>query len=110
MDKNLAFKTPGELDQLGYYLDELGQVRRKGTNELICGISGRAHKHYLLLLPQYDPATGKFRQLFVDKQTVQECGMGLRSLIGPAGSGLARHAGNLLDTALKALLSKFLPL
>ena len=50
MDRNLAFKSPQELDAMGYYLDEIGQVRKKGSNELVCGISGRLHKHYLLLL------------------------------------------------------------
>jgi len=107
--KDLGFKSDAELVPLGFYRDEIGQVRAKDTNELVCGVSGRRHRQYLLLVPQFVPG-GRVLPLYVDKQTAIAAGAGLASLLQTAGTGLVRHGSDLLKRFLEAALLKFLHL
>lgn len=109
MDLDLGFKTPEELKTLGYYRDEIGQVRAADTHELVCAISGRRHRQYLLAVPQFVPG-GKVLLLYVDKKTAEAAGASLRGTLQTAGQGLVRHGADLARRFLEGFLLKLLPL
>lgn len=108
LDKDLGFCTDDELKAKGYWRDGIGQVRKSGSNELVCGRSGRLHIHYLLPFPQFVKG-GEAVPFYIDKQSAQEIGLVLKGKFGAAGAGLVSHGGNLLRQAFEILLSRFLP-
>ena len=91
----------------GYYLDELGQVRHQATADLVCGWSGRGHRHYLLPLPCPEPVSGAILRVWVDRQSMQDFGRAVRA-DGEQGAsrGLQGFARRLLGEAVSLLLDK----
>jgi len=91
----------------GYYLDDLTQVRHRETGDLVCGWSGRGHRHYLLPLPWPDPTTGEVLVLMVDRDAMRDFGRSTKR----AGRAVKRGAlrgfmGRLLGQAVKVLVGK----
>jgi len=91
----------------GYYLDELGQVRHEATGDLVCGWSGRGHRHYLLPLPCPEPVSGEILRVWVDRQAMQGFGRAVRE-DGKRGAsrGLQGFARRLLGEAVSVLIDK----
>ena len=91
----------------GYYLDELGQVRHQATGDLVCGWSGRGHRHYLLPLPIPIPTTGAILRVWVDRQSTREFGEAVRSdAIGGTRGALRGFARRLFGEAISVLAGK----
>ena len=96
----------GELPQ-DYMHDELLQVRHIPTGDLVCGWSGRGHRHYLLPLAWPDPESGAVRIVWVDKSTMRQFGRAARRVGGAIASrGLRGFVRKLIGTAFRAFLGK----
>lgn len=72
LDRNLHWKSPETLKSMGYWRDEIGQIRRSKDNALICAISGRAHFHHLVFAFNYENTTSDVDFYFIDEDCVGE--------------------------------------
>ena len=91
----------------GYYQDELGQVRHTQTGDLVCGWSGRGHRHYLLPLPIPIPSSGAILRVWVDRQSMQEFGRAVRAdAVNGTRGALRGFARRMLGEAVSILLEK----
>ena len=99
----------GWADELpeGYYLDELGQVRHSASGDLVCGWSGRGHRHYLLPFPVPDPEIGTIKRVWLSKHVLQAWGREIRENAREgASAGLRGLVRRLFGMALDVLIGK----
>ena len=65
--------------------DALGRVRSE-TGEMVCEVSGRTHRGYLIAVPRY-LGQGRWDVMYIDRQTAQEAGI---AAAARGSRGLAR--------------------
>ena len=111
----LHLKNKTELKELGFYIDDIGQIRENGTNDLICGVSGRHHRHYLIPCPQIVQSVEGdlgITVYYIDKQTVKDIQhltkINFRLLAKAGSQAFLRNMARLgLKIALEKLSEKF---
>lgn len=78
--RNLHWKSPEELERLGYSRDSMGRIRQGAA--LVCGISGTHHTRYLMGFADYCPLTSEVTIVYVSKDEAKRLGLKLAERSG----------------------------